>query len=113
MRRLPLLSLILLLATARSAFALQADELLLIVNGNVPASVKTAEFYAKARLVPDGRILKLNLPGSEEITFEKYERDVVPVVREFLRKNGLDKKVRCLVTFYGIPLRIGAKQLTP
>ncbi len=97
--------------TARAA--LHADELLLVVNGNVPASVKTAEFYAKARLVPDNRIVKLNLPGSEEMTFEKYETEVIPPIRDFLRKSHLEQKVKCLVTFYGVPFRVGAKQLTP
>src|SRR5690349_9003775 len=92
---------------------LRADELLLIVNGNIPASVKSAEFYAKARGVPDGRILKLNLPASEEIAFDKYEAEVVPAVREYLRANKLDKQVRCLVTFFGIPIRIGGKQPSP
>ena len=94
------------------AAALTPDELLLIANGNVPASVKTAEFYAKARLVPDGRILKLNLPGAEEISFDRYERDIVPQVRQFLRDNDLKTKVKCLVTFYGLPIRIGSKQMT-
>src|SRR6185437_8836595 len=94
------------------AAALTPDELLLITNGNVPASVKTAEFYAKARLVPDGRILKLNLPGAEEISFDRYERDILPQVRQFLRDNDLKTKVKCLVTFYGLPIRVGSKQIT-
>ena len=101
-------------ASCSSAFAtLQPDELLLIVNGNVPASVKTAEFYAKARLVPDNRIVKLNLPGSEEMTFDKYETEVLPPIKDFLRKNHLESKIKCFVTFYGVPFRVGAKQLTP
>jgi hypothetical protein len=62
-------------------------------------SVKTAEFYAQARAVPAGRIIKLNLPAGEEIPFAKYETEVVPQVRAFLRDNGLQKKVKCAVTF--------------
>src|SRR5688572_14594842 len=98
---------------ASAAQALQPDELLLIANGNVSSSVKTAEFYAKAGLVPDGRILKLNLPGTEELPFDGYEQEVVPAVREFLRTNHLEAKVKCLVLFYGVPFRIGSKALTP
>ncbi|HEY1628350.1 MAG TPA: TIGR03790 family protein, partial [Tepidisphaeraceae bacterium] len=43
---------------------------------------------------------------TEEMPFDRYERDVVPLVRQFLVEHGLQDKVRCLVTFYGIPLRI-------
>ena len=102
---------VLLLSTSASA-ALTADELVLIVNGNIPASVKSAEFYAQARQVPAGRIIKLNLPAGEEIPFAKYEQEVVPLIRAFLRDNGLETKVRCAVTFFGVPIRIGSKQLT-
>ncbi len=111
-RRFALALIISTFACASVAFALQSDELLLVVNGNVPASVKIAEFYAKGRLIPDGRILKLNLPGSEEIPLDRYEREVVPAVRDFLRKNQLESKVRCLVFFYGVPFRIGARNPT-
>jgi uncharacterized protein (TIGR03790 family) len=104
---------ILLLSARPASAALQADELLLIVNGNIPASVQSAEFYAKARGVPDGRILKLNLPASEEIAFDKYEAEFVPAVRAFLRKGGLDKKVKCAVTFFGVPIRIAGKPPSP
>lgn len=92
---------------------LRADELLLVVNGNSPDSVALAEFYAKARGVPDGRIVRLDLPGSDEIPRELYDRKVVPVVRRHLRENGLEEKVRCLVTFYGMPLRVGGVLITP
>jgi uncharacterized protein (TIGR03790 family) len=93
--------------------ALKADELLLVVNGNSKDSVALAEFYAKARLVPDGRICKLDLPAGEEIPFEVYERHVVPTIKHFLQQYKLQDKVRCLVTFYGTPIRIAAIKPTP
>ena len=102
----------LLFFTRPAVAALSPDELVLIVNGNIPVSVKTAEFYARARQVPADRIIKLNLPAGEEIPFAKYEEEVVPQVRAFLRDNGLQKKVKCAVTFFGVPIRIGAKQHT-
>jgi uncharacterized protein (TIGR03790 family) len=98
---------------APSARALEADELVLIVNANIPASVQSAEFYAKARLVPAGRIISLSLPASEEISFDKYEKEIVPAVRTFLRTRGLDQKVKCAVTFFGVPFRISSRQITP
>ncbi len=97
----------------REAWGLQSDELLLLVNKNVAAGQALAEFYANARLVPEGRILAIPLPDGDEVSFDAYEREVVPAVRQFLRERGLEKSVRCIVTFYGVPLRIGQRQLAP
>lgn len=97
---------------ARPALALQADELLLIANENEPGSVELAQFYTTARQVPEGRILALDLGRSEQISFEDYETKVVPAVRAYLRERGLQNQVRCLVTFYGVPLRIAGKKAT-
>jgi len=88
------------------AWALQPDELVLIANTNVPEGVKLAQYYAKRRGVPEAQILLLTLQNSEEVSFDQYEHDVVPAVRKFLRDGGLQIKVRCLVTFYGMPIRV-------
>lgn len=93
--------------------ALEADQLLLITNANVPQGRKLAEYYANVRHVPDGRILELTLPTAEEISADVYDRQVVPVVRAFLREKGLERKVTCLVTFYGVPIRIANRVNSP
>jgi uncharacterized protein (TIGR03790 family) len=97
----------------RPALGLEADELLLVVNRNMPASSDLAAFYAQARGVPEGHIVALDLPETEDISFDRFERDAVPVIRAFLRDNGLREKVRCLVTFYGVPFRITGHVPTP
>ena len=33
--------------------------------------------------------------------------------RAFIRKNNLTDKIKCLVTFYGMPIRIGPHKMTP
>ena len=38
---------------------------------------------------------------------------MVPAIREFLRANNLQDKVTCIVTFYGVPLRIAQQRPTP
>ncbi|HZZ43750.1 MAG TPA: TIGR03790 family protein [Tepidisphaeraceae bacterium] len=95
------------------AFALTPDQLLLIVNHNSPGGRKLAEHYAAARHVPDNRIVELSLPTGDDVTFDQYERDVVPPVRRFLTENHLENKVTCLVTFYGIPLRVARRVAEP
>jgi uncharacterized protein (TIGR03790 family) len=102
-----------LLLSATTASALQPDELLLIVNRNEPAGLELAEFYVKARQVPEARVLVLELPKGEEIDFDTYERQVEPAVRKFLRDSKLEGKVRCLVPMFGMPLRIAGRPALP
>jgi uncharacterized protein (TIGR03790 family) len=101
------------LALALSARALRPDEIALVVNKNVADGKALAAEYAKARGIPDGRIIELDLPVADEISFQQYETNVVPAVREFLAKNNLARSARCLVTFYGVPLRITARENSP
>ncbi len=101
------------------ADALEPDQIALIVNTNVPASRQLAELYATARAIPPGRIIGVSLPAPEPgnplegMPFTEYEPRVAQPVRDFLRKNDLDRKVICLVTFWGMPLRIDRRVNTP
>jgi uncharacterized protein (TIGR03790 family) len=97
----------------RAHAALTADQILLITNQNEPQSLKLAEFYAAKRGVPEGHVLQLDLPGTDEMAADQYDRQVVPAVRAFLRENHLDRKITCIVTFYGVPLRIAGRKNTP
>jgi uncharacterized protein (TIGR03790 family) len=89
-----------------SALGLGPQQIALVVNRNNPDSLKLALAYAAARGIPDGRIISLDVPDAEEISFDDYERNVVPPIRTFLRVHGLRGQVTCLVTFYGVPFRI-------
>src|SRR3954451_9338152 len=96
-------------ATGGSA-ALEPDQVALVVNANVPASRELAEFYAQKRGIPAGRIIALDLPfPDEEMPAARYDASVVPPVRSFLRDNRLRDKVTCLVTFWGVPLRVARR----
>ncbi len=92
--------------------ALTADQIALITNKNTPQSAELARFYAQSRGIPADRIIELDVPSSEEIPFDRYERQVVPVIRKALRDRRLDQKVRCLVTFFGVPTRIADRIYT-
>jgi uncharacterized protein (TIGR03790 family) len=105
-------SCLILFFLTQSSPALEPDEIVLIVNKNVPESRNLADFYVNARLIPKDHILELALPGWDEIPFDTYERTVVPTIRDFLRQKKLDKKTTCLVTFYGVPLRVAARAPT-
>jgi uncharacterized protein (TIGR03790 family) len=99
------------------ANALEPDQILLIVNNKAPEGRRLAEFYAEQRHLPAGRILELSIDAGNsadpwrDMGAIDFDEKVVPVVRDFLKKNYLDRKVTCLVTFWGVPLRIGARSL--
>lgn len=106
------------LLSAAPSFALEPDEIALVVNSRVPESRALAELYTKERHIPDGRIIEISLdPGStispaEEMPFDAYEGSVAAPVRSFLEGHDLKDRVRCLVTFWGMPIRIGRKAQT-
>jgi uncharacterized protein (TIGR03790 family) len=91
---------------ASRALALEPNEIALVVNSNVPEGMELAKFYAQQRHIPDNRILVLDLPKTDQMTCKQYEDTVVPAVRDFLHTGQLESRVKCLVTFYGVPLRI-------
>jgi uncharacterized protein (TIGR03790 family) len=98
--------------SAGPARALEPDQIALIVNSNVPAGKTLAEFYAAQRSIPDGRIIEVALPTisptmpTDELSPPDYDQILVPAVRDFLTTHHLEHKVTCLVTFWGVPLRV-------
>jgi uncharacterized protein (TIGR03790 family) len=107
------LALACLLLTPLRASALEPDQILLLVNKNVAQGRQLADYYAQKRKLPDHRILELDLPETEEMPADLYDRNVVPQVRAFLRDNGLERKITCIVTFWGVPLRIANRINSP
>lgn len=101
------------LGVVRPASALAPDELALICNTRVPGSVELAQWYAQARGVPSGRIIELTLPDSEQMSADLLDPDVIAPVRKALTDRHLQSKVKCLVTFYGVPLKLTPRHNRP
>jgi len=99
-------------AMAETVERLSADQLVLLFNKTSRASGRLARYYARARGVRADHILGLELPKTETISRARYERDVVPKVRAFLEGRDWGRRIRCLVTFYDVPIRIGPRQPT-
>lgn len=101
------------LALCGRAAALNKDQVLLLVNANMPESRKLAEFYCAARQIPQERIVALPLPITEEIGYAAYEEQLAGPLREYIGARRLGNEIACIVTFHGVPLRIGARTQTP
>lgn len=103
--RSALLAACLSLASAAPALALGPDDVWLIVNRNVPASKTLAEHYCKKRCVPADHVLSLDLCAGEDITRADYDKRLAAPLRDHLKDKR--DKVKVLLSFYGVPLRVG------
>ena len=85
-------------------------QLVILANENEPESLRVALHYANQRGIPRSHIVNLNLPSSETISWEDYEKHLAIPLKEALITKKLSGIVRVIVTTYGVPLRVTAPQ---
>lgn len=92
--------------------ALQPDEILVIANVRMKGSVSLARDYISKRGVPEEHLLSVSVSTEEDVSRGEYQRAILKPLREKLRNLEQRKSIRCLVTMYGMPLRVLAPPLT-
>src|SRR3989304_6592477 len=95
-----------------SAFGLEPNEILVIANRNISDSSQVGRYYCEKRNVPYENILYLHLGNRpiESMSRKAYEEQIAePVRRELVRKRTLGQ-IRCLLTTYGVPTKIGQRE---
>ncbi|MBN2271955.1 MAG: TIGR03790 family protein [Sedimentisphaerales bacterium] len=95
-----------------SAFGLEPNEILVIVNRNMSDSSRVGRYYCEKRNVPYENILYLHLDKRliEGMSRKAYEEQIAePVRRELVGKRTLGQ-IRCLLTTYGVPTKIGQRE---
>src|SRR5262245_43091622 len=70
------------LVFSSSAAAIEPAEVVLLVNRNMPESIKVAEHYRSVRSVPKENIIVLDLPMVEDISRKDYDTKIVAPLRE-------------------------------
>ena len=102
-------SLLFLSIFASSSWGLDRNKILVIANGDISGSVQIANYYCQKRSVPRGNILALRLGTSmaEQVSRDFYEKNIAGPIRRRLGQMG-DGQIRCLLTVYGVPLKIAA-----
>ncbi len=88
--------------------ALGPDEVAIIAVRTSKQSRELAEYYAEARAIPKSQICVIDCPLGETLSRRDWEAKVRPAIRNWLVSNNLDQKIRCLVTVWDVPLKIGA-----
>ncbi len=86
--------------------ALEPDEIALVVPRGNRESIALARYYCKQRAVPESHVIEVELPPGEVLARKHWRRSARPEIREWLSKNDPDRKIRCLVTTWGVPLKI-------
>ncbi|MEA1969107.1 MAG: TIGR03790 family protein [Thermodesulfobacteriota bacterium] len=102
----------LLVVSDSAVHALEPDEVLVLANRNAAKSKGLAEYYMKKRAIPTENLLLLWITDKETCTRQAYEKKVVVPVRRFFKENSPGSRIRCIVSMFGLPLRIGTPGLT-
>ena len=100
------------LSVTAGAAALEPEEILVLANRNAKDSVGLAKYYMAKRGIPKKNLLKLFVADKEVCLREDYEKLVRIKVLAHLKKKDPGHKIRCLVTMYGMPLKIKPPELS-
>ncbi len=106
------LIILLLLIIPEIGSALEPHEILVIANSDLPESVRIAKYYCSKRKVPKKNIFTLSLGATlrEDMSREEYETKLAGPIRKKLTNPKLDGKIKCLLTIYGIPIKVGKRR---
>ncbi|HVW03057.1 MAG TPA: TIGR03790 family protein, partial [Planctomycetaceae bacterium] len=98
-----------LIAPGTLQAALGPEEVAIIAMQASPESLDVARYYAAARKVPTEHILELPGQVGIELDRKQWETVTAPFIRNWLKSKQLDGKIRCFVTVWDVPLKIGRR----
>lgn len=87
--------------------ALTPKEILVVVNAKSRDSVRLGKLYIKLRKIPASHLIEVRIPMRDGISRKQYDELLATPLRRALKElHDRGEKIRCIVTTYGIPLRI-------
>jgi uncharacterized protein (TIGR03790 family) len=95
-----------------SARALAPDEILVVANTDCAASTRLARYYCEKRGIPPGNVIPVSLGARLRDSLSRADYDnrlAGPIRRIFATRKDLEK-IRCLVTTYGVPFKVGRRE---
>jgi uncharacterized protein (TIGR03790 family) len=93
------------------AAALEPNEILVIVNKDIPASAELGQYYCRQRKVPAENILALPLGKTlfSLISRDDYDKKIAEPIRKRLTDQVRESPIKCLLTTYGVPYKVGPR----
>ena len=94
-----------------AAMALEPSEILVVVNGDIESSAEIGRYYCQQRNVPEENILILPLGVElvDTISREDYDKKLAEPIRERLNSGKSNREIKCLLTIYGVPYKVGPR----
>lgn len=97
------------LVAAPPAAALEPAEVVVIANEENPEGLALARRYMRKRDIPADQLVRVRTTLAERCTREEFEAEIRRPVRVALDKLGAGgRRIRCLVSVYGLPLAVHA-----
>jgi len=92
-----------------AGLALEPAEILVIANTDYPASTRLARYYCEKRGVPSGNVVPVSLGPQlrDFISRGDYDKRLAGPVRAVLTTRKDLQQIKCLVTTYGVPYKVG------
>ena len=102
--------LLIILSSANMVFAIEPSQILIIANSDVNESLRLARYYCTQRAVPVGNILEIPLGRNlaEEMNRLQYNNILAAAVKKEIQENRLPGEITCLLTLYGVPIKVGS-----
>lgn len=92
---------------AATAWAeLTPDQVVIIAMAQSETSRELAEYYAKARGIPESQVLLLDGAVSQQITRYQWDETYRPAILAWLKQQDFFPRIRCLTTTWDVPLQI-------
>ena len=93
------------------AAALEPNEILVIVNKDISASEELGQYYCQRRNIPKENILALPLGKNlaDSISRDDYNKNIAEPVQKRLADQIPGQPIRCLLTTYGVPYKVGPR----
>jgi uncharacterized protein (TIGR03790 family) len=107
LRPLACMCIVVLLPTQIARAELQPAQVAVIAARGNRESEALAAYYMKARGIPAANLCVLDLPGEEVCPRDTWTWGIRPEVCKWLDENDPQRRLRCLVTTWGVPLKIG------
>jgi uncharacterized protein (TIGR03790 family) len=102
-------ALVMLVAGNTARAELSPEEVAVIAMAKSLESCDVAEYYASARGIPASQVFRMPGEPGDSVSRKVWEEQMRPAIRNWLAENGLDSKIRCLVTCWDVPLKIGRR----
>ncbi|MEN1680502.1 MAG: TIGR03790 family protein [Planctomycetota bacterium] len=83
------------------------EEVAVIAARGNRESLALAKYYCQQRSVPLEHICEVDLVPGEFLDREKWRWAVRPEIQKWIKEKDPEAKLRCLVTTWGVPLKIG------